>query len=181
MLTVCSPPLLLGEPPKCPPCHENGLTGGSSKRRRGHKGAQTFPDSPLCPSTPWLSPLSAFRPWPGKPPRRQGDCPAWRGSLPEMEHMAVGQNQWYHFGVGAPPIVVYFSGHLVDWGCGILTLKPKKAMTRSRAVLSPPAALGSRLRLCVGAHQHGVASVGAVALATALLQNCSDHPTNTLL
>ena len=27
-------------------------------------------------------------------------------------HMAVGQNQWYHFGVGAPPILVYFNG---DW------------------------------------------------------------------
>ena len=27
--------------------------------------------------------------------------------------MAVGQNQWYHFGVGAPPILVYFSGW--DW------------------------------------------------------------------
>ena len=26
--------------------------------------------------------------------------------------MTVGQNQWYHFGVGAPPILVYFSG---DW------------------------------------------------------------------
>ena len=25
---------------------------------------------------------------------------------------AVGQNQWYHVGVGAPPILVYFSG---DW------------------------------------------------------------------
>ena len=23
-------------------------------------------------------------------------------------YMAVGQNQWYHFGVGAPPILVYF-------------------------------------------------------------------------
>ena len=36
--------------------------------------------------------------------------------------MAVGQNQWYHFGVGAAPILVYFSG---DWDghCeyGILT------------------------------------------------------------
>ena len=30
----------------------------------------------------------------------------------DSEHMAVGQNQWYHFGVGAPPILVYFSG---DW------------------------------------------------------------------
>ena len=29
-----------------------------------------------------------------------------------MDKMAVGQNQWYHFGVGAPPILVYFSG---DW------------------------------------------------------------------
>ena len=36
--------------------------------------------------------------------------------------MAVGQNQWYHFGVGAPPVLVYFSG---DWdvhvGYGVLT------------------------------------------------------------
>ena len=27
-------------------------------------------------------------------------------------HVAVGQNQWYHFGVGTPPMLVYFSG---DW------------------------------------------------------------------
>ena len=26
-------------------------------------------------------------------------------------YLAVGQNQWYHFGVGAPPILVYVSGH----------------------------------------------------------------------
>ena len=24
-------------------------------------------------------------------------------------HMAMGQNQWYHFGVGAPPILDHFS------------------------------------------------------------------------
>ena len=31
--------------------------------------------------------------------------------------MAVGQNQWYNFGVGAPPILVYFSGDWeVHWG-----------------------------------------------------------------
>ena len=38
-------------------------------------------------------------------------------------HMAVGQNQWYHFGVGAPPILVYFSGDWdVHWGItGLLT------------------------------------------------------------
>ena len=36
--------------------------------------------------------------------------------------MAVGQHQWYHFGVGAPPILVYFSGDWdVDWGYGALT------------------------------------------------------------
>ena len=37
-------------------------------------------------------------------------------------NMAVGQNQWYHFGIGAPPIVVYFSGDWdVHWGYGVLT------------------------------------------------------------
>ena len=36
--------------------------------------------------------------------------------------MAVGQNQWYHFGVGAPPILVYFSGDWdVHWGYGLFT------------------------------------------------------------
>ena len=31
--------------------------------------------------------------------------------------MAVGQNQWYHFGVGAPPILGYLSGDWdVHWG-----------------------------------------------------------------
>ena len=36
---------------------------------------------------------------------------------PEATHEAVGQNQWYHFGVGAPPILVYFSGDWdVHWG-----------------------------------------------------------------
>ena len=34
-------------------------------------------------------------------------------------HMAVGQNQWYHFGAGAPPILVYFSGDSL--GYGVLT------------------------------------------------------------
>ena len=37
--------------------------------------------------------------------------------------MDVGQNQWYHFGVGVPPILVYFGGHWdVHWGItGLLT------------------------------------------------------------
>ena len=34
-------------------------------------------------------------------------------------YMAVGQNQWYRFGVGAPPILVYSSRDWdVDWGYG---------------------------------------------------------------
>ena len=37
-------------------------------------------------------------------------------------NMAVGQNQSYHFGVGAQPILVYFSGEGdVHCGYGILT------------------------------------------------------------
>ena len=36
--------------------------------------------------------------------------------------VAVGQNQSYHFGVCAPPILVYFSGDWdVHWGYGFLT------------------------------------------------------------
>ena len=37
-------------------------------------------------------------------------------------NVAVGQHQWYHFGTGAPPILVYFSGDWdVHWGYGLLT------------------------------------------------------------
>ena len=37
--------------------------------------------------------------------------------------MAMGQNQWYHFGVGAPPILVHFSGDGdVHWRYRVLTL-----------------------------------------------------------
>ena len=38
-------------------------------------------------------------------------------------HMAVGQNQWCHFGLGAPPnLEPFFSGELdVHWGYGFLT------------------------------------------------------------
>ena len=37
-------------------------------------------------------------------------------------YMAVGQHQWYRFGVGAPPIFVQFSRDWdVHWGYGILT------------------------------------------------------------
>ena len=44
------------------------------------------------------------------------------GAQPLFKHMTVGQNQWYHFGVGAPPILVYFSGARdVHRGYGTLT------------------------------------------------------------
>ena len=58
-------------------------------------------------------------------------------------NMAVGQNQWYHSGVGAPPILVYFHGDWdVHWGYGILAhghiqpfkrAKPKKTTPPSRS------------------------------------------------
>ena len=39
--------------------------------------------------------------------------------------MAVGQNQWYHFGVGAPLILGFFSGDWdVHWGYGFLDFDP---------------------------------------------------------
>ena len=41
---------------------------------------------------------------------------------PCQTYMAVGQHQWYHVGVGAPLILVYFSGDWdVHWGYGVLT------------------------------------------------------------
>ena len=41
---------------------------------------------------------------------------------PIMRHGMYVANQWYHFGVGAPPILVYFGGDWdVHWGYGVLT------------------------------------------------------------
>ena len=35
---------------------------------------------------------------------------------------SFGTHRWYHFGVGAPPILVYVSGDWdVHWGLGLLT------------------------------------------------------------
>ena len=40
---------------------------------------------------------------------------------PSKAPMVVGQNQWYHFGVGAPPILVCLSGDWdVHWRYGLL-------------------------------------------------------------
>ena len=38
-----------------------------------------------------------------------------------IHNMAMVQNQWYHFGIGAPPIIVNFSGDWdAHWGYGVL-------------------------------------------------------------
>ena len=64
-------------------------------------------------------------------------------------YVAVGQNQWYHFGVGAPPILVYFSGDWdVHWGYGVLT--------HGHALIHPPV-LYARLH-CLTTESEGSAS-----------------------
>ena len=57
--------------------------------------------------------------WRGDPGRDKCACLT---PLALNFYLAVDQNQWYHFGVGAPPILVYFSGDWdVHWGYMILT------------------------------------------------------------
>ena len=44
----------------------------------------------------------------------------WVANLLVESHMIVGQSQWYHFGVGAQPILVFVSGDWdVHWGYGV--------------------------------------------------------------
>ena len=46
---------------------------------------------------------------------------SWSKLAPKLRHnnsMAVGQNQWYHFGVCASPILVYSGDWDVHWGTG---------------------------------------------------------------
>ena len=47
----------------------------------------------------------------------------FRHQLEEIQReVAMVQNQWYHFGIGAPPILVHFSGDWdVHWGYEVLT------------------------------------------------------------
>ena len=50
-------------------------------------------------------------------PRDECNFPSAAIRREAISHMAVGQNQWCHFGVGAPPILVSFSGDWdVPWG-----------------------------------------------------------------
>ena len=69
-------------------------------------------------------------------------------SAGEPNHMAVGQNQWYHFGVGAPPILEpIFSGDWdVHWGVTrLLTHGHIMLMSHSK---------GSHCRRCANQTSH---------------------------
>ena len=60
--------------------------------------------------------------------------------LLSMNNLAVGQNQWYHFGVGAPCILVHLSGDWdVHWGYGILTHGHLLTHTQNRCAPSSSA------------------------------------------
>ena len=50
------------------------------------------------------------------------------------------QNQWYHFGIGAPRISVYFSGDWdVHWGYGVLAHgQMNHSGFKSKVELEPP-------------------------------------------
>ena len=62
-----------------------------------------------------------------------------------FRYLAVGQNQRYHFGVGAPPSLVYFSGDWdVHWGVRAFDPLPFRNFSRFGSCLVP---LRSRLRL----------------------------------
>ena len=53
----------------------------------------------------------------------------------DIGDVAVGRNQWYHFGAGAPPILVYFSWDWdVHWGYRVLTHGHVSASTESVAM-----------------------------------------------
>ena len=75
-------------------------------------------------STPW-KPHNSRLLWEGSPSKIDKTETSWwpYSNLSNLEdlvsmEMAVGQNQWCHFGVGAPPVLVYFSGDWdVHWGC----------------------------------------------------------------
>ena len=75
------------------------------------------------------------------------------GKFVGRRDMAVGQNQWYDFGVGAPPILVYVSGDWdVHWGylthghIGIWTEELSVSYDSSMSTL-PPSPAGSEIGL----------------------------------
>ena len=52
--------------------------------------------------------------------------------VPLGNHMAVGQNQRYHFGVGAPPILAYFSGWIGMFTGGTIWVLIHGHMSKAR-------------------------------------------------
>ena len=80
------------------------LPGRILRRLLVHAEIKAMPSFTLPRLQAPASPSPRARTW-----RREAHLP--------YTNMAVGQNQWYHFGVGAPPILVYFSGDWdVHWG-----------------------------------------------------------------
>ena len=68
--------------------------------------------------------------------------------------MAMGQHQWYHFGVGAPPILVNFSGVWdVHWGYGVLTHSHIHMCLQGVSYLQPEGPKGKPGRRAGGASQ----------------------------
>ena len=58
----------------------------------------------------------------------------------------MGENQWYHFGVGVPPISVYSSEDWdVHWGYGILTHGPLNMAQERLLALSPAPSPGRKV------------------------------------
>ena len=53
----------------------------------------------------------------------------------------MGQNEWYHFGVDAPPILVYFSGWIGFRSLGIIFFEPWPfGLAKSREIPPIPGA-----------------------------------------
>ena len=84
-----------------------------------------MPPNSRCRCSPWPSQMCLR--WRCKPCRLD-QCDGALRRCPHVvfsfacEYMGVGQHQWYRVGVGAPPILVYFSGDWdVHWGYRALT------------------------------------------------------------
>ena len=52
-------------------------------------------------------------------PSQPEECLERGTTQKDDQHLAMGRNQWYHFGVGAPPILVY----LVGIGTGMFSVR----------------------------------------------------------
>ena len=112
------------------------------KRSMEKKGTWWVPGSMSC--------LLVLEPVLGIPEYRKPPV-GW----PFLVHLAVGQHQWYHFGVGAPPILVYFSGDWdVHWGLnGRLTHGNFSSLAPAANLWSQPRDFNSRVQEAAELHQ----------------------------